>query len=694
LQDKSTLGRFESRRVTWKRALGTLRTRLLLPFFLVSLLLSVAIGALIWNVLRDQHRTQVQADVDRMASSAARGATNLANTLTQLANKSSTHIALNAAGGSDRAEVERALREAIAADGAIQRAAFIPFAGESIVVRSEKEATALTAPPEKFSSKLAASSAWLNLSAQGERSDNASAEFVALRHRVDGGDGRALGIVELALPAQAMLTRNLLARNLSEPVTAKDATLVLSFDSGAVASTATTRVAGMAREAKPVALMPGWSVVANAPERSTASALKSALTAALISALPLALLFFTLVNPASNAIRDINRLSRATERFRVGGSLKYLPLRRQDEIGRVARAIAAMSKQANVMVNTERSRASSLDATAPVSDEVLQMQKAALAKSMAQLRQFAAVVEAAHEGIVILDRKFRIEYVNPAFANDFRMPASSLKGLRIADLFHPDTKHSIEQFEPVLDLGVVVRETVRCKRSDNVELYAELTASPVRDEQGTITGVVLVERDATATVMSSELMSRQLLIDPLTEVWRRSALITDMERRSARPDRQTFSVLFIDLDGFKAINDRFGHEAGDTVLRAVGAIMKSQVREHDVAARYGGDEFVVVVDDDAKESNARRVAQRIVAAIPTVTGLRYPDIRFGASIGIACFPRDADTPADVIRCADHAMYAAKRAGGGRVVSWVDVKVKPSWNSAPPSAEVLTLRRRG
>jgi diguanylate cyclase (GGDEF)-like protein/PAS domain S-box-containing protein len=284
--------------------------------------------------------------------------------------------------------------------------------------------------------------------------------------------------------------------------------------------------------------------------------------------------------------------------------------------------------------------------------------------------------------------------VNPAFANDFRMPASSLKGLRIADLFHPDTKHSIEQFEPVLDLGVVVRETVRCKRSDNVELYAELTASPVRDEQGTITGVVLVERDATATVMSSELMSRQLLIDPLTEVWRRSALITDMERRSARPDRQTFSVLFIDLDGFKAINDRFGHEAGDTVLRAVGAIMKSQVREHDVAARYGGDEFVVVVDDDAKESNARRVAQRIVAAIPTVTGLRYPDIRFGASIGIACFPRDADTPADVIRCADHAMYAAKRAGGGRVVSWVDVKVKPSWNSAPPSAEVLTLRRRG
>jgi diguanylate cyclase len=206
--------------------------------------------------------------------------------------------------------------------------------------------------------------------------------------------------------------------------------------------------------------------------------------------------------------------------------------------------------------------------------------------------------------------------------------------------------------------------------------------------------VVLVERDATATVMSSELMSRQLLIDPLTEVWRRSALITDMERRSARPDRQTFSVLFIDLDGFKAINDRFGHEAGDTVLRAVGAIMKSQVREHDVAARYGGDEFVVVVDDDAKESNARRVAQRIVAAIPTVTGLRYPDIRFGASIGIACFPRDADTPADVIRCADHAMYAAKRAGGGRVVSWVDVKVKPSWNSAPPSAEVLTLRRRG
>jgi diguanylate cyclase (GGDEF)-like protein/PAS domain S-box-containing protein len=682
LQDKSTLSRFESRRVTLRRALGTLRARLILPFFLCNLLLGAAIAALIWNGLRDQHRIAVQADVERIAASSAKGVSSSANALSGVGSKVASTIASNTAGGSERNELERVLREAFSAEPTLQRAAFIPVNGEPLAVLSDKNTNAvLAAPPEKAAAKFNGQSAWVLLGSEGE--------FLSKRLRVDAIDGRTLGALELTVPVQSLLLRNR-----STALAATDTVLTLIPDDPNAADAASLRVAGTARETRAVMGMPGWSVVATAPESTRASALKALWTSLLISALPLMLIYFFVTRPATNAVSDINRMSRATERFRVGGSLKYLPLRRQDEIGRIARAIAAMSKQANVMVNTVKATAQAEGSATAISIEVIEQQQAAFAKSKEQVRQFEAVVEAAHEGIVILDRKFRIEYVNPAFANDFRMPASSLKGLRIADLFHPDAKHSIEQFEPVLDLGVVVRETVRCKRSDSVELYAELTASPVRNDAGTITGVVLVERDVTNTVMSSELMSRQLLVDPLTEVWRRSALITDMERRSARPERPTFSVLFIDLDGFKAINDRFGHEAGDTVLRAVGAILKSQVREHDVAARYGGDEFIVVLDDDSKESNARRVAQRIVAAIPTVTGLRYPDIRFGASIGIACFPRDADTVADVVRCADHAMYAAKRSGGGRVVSWIDVKVKPSWNSAPPSAEVLTLRRRG
>jgi diguanylate cyclase (GGDEF)-like protein/PAS domain S-box-containing protein len=415
---------------------------------------------------------------------------------------------------------------------------------------------------------------------------------------------------------------------------------------------------------------------------------------AAVAALPLVLFGALIGLPLYKALREIDYLAYVVERFRVGTPLDQLPMQRPDEIGRIARAVAALSMRVAKTVATHRAKSELGTAVSAAQEEALEKQKQALARSMEQVRQFAAVVEAAYEGIIILDRRYRIEYANPAFANDFRMPVSTLKGIKISDLFHTDAVQTIEHFEPVLDLGIVVRETVRCKRADSVELYAELTASPVRDESGSITGIVVVERDVTATIMSSELMTQQLLIDPLTEVWRRSALLTDLERRAARSERTTFSVLFVDLDGFKSINDRFGHEAGDTVLRSVGGVLKSQIRENDVVGRYGGDEFLIVVDDDAKESNARRIAQRVVAAIPTVTGLRYPDVRFAASIGIACFPRDADTVADLVRSADHAMYAAKRAGGSRFVSWADVKNKPSWSSAPPAAEVLTLRRRG
>jgi diguanylate cyclase (GGDEF)-like protein/PAS domain S-box-containing protein len=398
--------------------------------------------------------------------------------------------------------------------------------------------------------------------------------------------------------------------------------------------------------------------------------------------------------PLFKALRDIDYLAYVIERFKVGTPIDRLPLQRPDELGRIARAVVTLSMRVNKFAETQRVRTKVGSAVSAAQRDAIEKQRQALERSMEQVRQFAAVVEAAYEGIIILDRRFRIEYANPAFATDFRVPVSTLKGLKISDLFHPDAKQTLEQFEPVLDLGIVVRETVRCKRADSVELYAELTASPVRDEKGGITGIVIVERDVTASVMSSELMTQQLLIDPLTEVWRRSALVTEMERRAARPEKIQFSVLFVDLDGFKSINDRFGHEAGDTVLRSVGGVLKSQIRDHDVVGRYGGDEFVIVVDDDAKEANARRIAQRIVSAVPTVTGLRYPDVRFSASVGIASFPRDADTVVDLVRCADHAMYSAKRAGGSRFMSWTEVKNKPSWNSTPPAAEVLTLRRRG
>jgi diguanylate cyclase (GGDEF)-like protein len=134
----------------------------------------------------------------------------------------------------------------------------------------------------------------------------------------------------------------------------------------------------------------------------------------------------------------------------------------------------------------------------------------------------------------------------------------------------------------------------------------------------------------------------------------------------ARRHEWALALLFIDLDGFKSVNDTLGHVAGDSVLRAVGEQIQAATRKTDVAGRVGGDEFVVLLEAADQEKSAlygRRLLERIEGcAVHTDTQLRV-----GASIGIAHFPRDAGDGEDLMRRADAAMYEAKRTGGSRVV---------------------------
>jgi diguanylate cyclase (GGDEF)-like protein len=141
-----------------------------------------------------------------------------------------------------------------------------------------------------------------------------------------------------------------------------------------------------------------------------------------------------------------------------------------------------------------------------------------------------------------------------------------------------------------------------------------------------------------------------------------------LEERPPAHEGSGVSVVFIDLDGFKAINDAFGHQLGDDVLRELGRRLQATVREGDVIARYGGDEFVAVCAADA--SAALDIAERIVAAIAQPVPFLPPDFVPSASVGVASSGVD-DGPSRIdrlIRLADHAMYVAKASGGNRVVA--------------------------
>jgi len=135
------------------------------------------------------------------------------------------------------------------------------------------------------------------------------------------------------------------------------------------------------------------------------------------------------------------------------------------------------------------------------------------------------------------------------------------------------------------------------------------------------------------------------------------------EAERAKRHQRRFALLFMDLDGFKAINDRHGHRAGDQVLIDVAQALKTHCRASDLAARQGGDEFVVLLAEVDNLDAARKVAEKLRAQIEA---LSWNEMRVGASSGLALWPDDSDDPETLIRLADDAMYQAKRAGKNRI----------------------------
>jgi diguanylate cyclase (GGDEF)-like protein len=165
-----------------------------------------------------------------------------------------------------------------------------------------------------------------------------------------------------------------------------------------------------------------------------------------------------------------------------------------------------------------------------------------------------------------------------------------------------------------------------------------------------------------------EILREQSTHDALTGLYNRRYLEQTMDREliSAKRHGHFVSVIMGDLDHFKAVNDRYGHLAGDEVLRAFGDLLKRQVRASDIFCRYGGEEFLLVLPQISTEVAFKRAEQlrSEMAAAPVPYGTSL--IAVTASFGIATFPRDGQTSEEVIAAADSALYAAKGAGRNRV----------------------------
>ena len=161
-----------------------------------------------------------------------------------------------------------------------------------------------------------------------------------------------------------------------------------------------------------------------------------------------------------------------------------------------------------------------------------------------------------------------------------------------------------------------------------------------------------------------EAVASNALVDALTGVANRAMFETTLERTLTRREHETVGVLFVDLDGFKAVNDEHGHASGDDVLRTVAGRIKNALRPADLVARYGGDEFAVLLDD-VEAPFAAEVGERLVAAFTEPIDHGNGRAHVGVSVGVAMSWPDDDVES-IVRRADQAMYRAKAAGGMRV----------------------------
>lgn len=200
----------------------------------------------------------------------------------------------------------------------------------------------------------------------------------------------------------------------------------------------------------------------------------------------------------------------------------------------------------------------------------------------------------------------------------------------------------------------------------NSEHRYSIGINSIRDEHGVRVALIWTLVDDTRLSDTRREMLRLAHHDPLTGLPNRLLLMSRLESTLDRYRKDApGAVLFVDLDGFKLVNDTFGHKTGDKLLQAVTTRLNARLRHTDMLARLGGDEFVIVLDQIAHEQNAAVVAENIIQQIRTPFTLADGStVRIGASVGIALFPQDGKNADQLLEQADRALYSAKRAGKG------------------------------
>ena len=304
--------------------------------------------------------------------------------------------------------------------------------------------------------------------------------------------------------------------------------------------------------------------------------------------------------------------------------------------------------------------------------------KGELEKSQNQLQ---AIIHNAMDGIITINEVGEIQGFNPAAEQIFGYAQKEVLGKNLNILMpepcqseHDSYLNNYKETGKAKIIGIRGREVVAVRKNGD-QFPMELSASEmILGGQRYFVGIV---RDITERKLTEEKIAHLAHYDYLTDLPNRSLLLDNLEHSISLAKRNHYkiAVLFLDLDGFKKVNDTLGHDAGDSLLRKVSKRLKKSIRDSDSVARVGGDEFIFVLNEIGSDDNAAIAANKIIATLSKSFELKGQQCNVGGSIGISIYPEAAQDPKTLVKQADDAMYLAKQSGKNTYKFYRDVLSK-------------------
>ena len=289
------------------------------------------------------------------------------------------------------------------------------------------------------------------------------------------------------------------------------------------------------------------------------------------------------------------------------------------------------------------------------------------------LKKLSLAVEYSPTGVMITNPEGSIEYVNPRFLDNTEYSIDEVLGKNPRILNSGETPQAtFDDMWITINQGKEWRGEIINRKKNGEIFWEETSIFPIQSDAGEIQNFVCLKENITQRKQDQEALQHKATHDELTGL---PNAMLGKDRLSgaiarAKREQEKAVVLFVDLDGFKAVNDTFGHEAGDLVLKEVAVRLKESVREVDTIARIGGDEFLVVLGGIHQFFDVESIASKIISSInqpyqkieDSIKIDVDASIELGSSLGIAFYPEHGSDADQLIKCADAAMYSIKRSG--------------------------------